>query len=186
MTIQVVRTFSDPVLRKQAMPIATIDQAIQKLAQEMLETMYFAKGIGLAGPQVGASQRIITVDISAEDEEFHPLVLINPEIIKASGEAEYEEGCLSVPGFNGVVVRPEQITVRFKTLNNEPQTRPCKGLLARVIQHEIDHLDGVLFTDYLDPDWWESEEGQKMLKEHPLFSESTKFRAELEASAKNS
>ncbi|MBN2385269.1 peptide deformylase [bacterium] len=176
MTIQVVRTFSDPVLRKKADPIKQITPEIKTLARDMLETMYCSKGIGLAAPQVGVSQRIVTIDISNEGEELHPMVFINPEITKSSGQVDYEEGCLSVPGYHGVVIRPEQVTVRFQTLDGQNKTIPCKGLLARVLQHEIDHLDGVLFTDHLDVDWWESEEGQHMEKDHPRFSETTKFR----------
>lgn len=174
MSLLAIRTFDDPVLRKNVERVKSISEEIKTIARDMLETMYFSKGIGLAAPQVGEQKSIITVDISQENDSLHPMVLINPEIVSAKGEIEYEEGCLSVPGFNGSVIRPEQITVKFTSLKGERQSLPCKGLLARVIQHEIDHLNGVLFTDYLDQVWWDSEEGQRMQQEHPKFSLSTK------------
>ncbi|MFC1849627.1 peptide deformylase [candidate division CSSED10-310 bacterium] len=178
MTILAVRTFNDPILRKKAQKIAAITPHIKKLAQDMLETMYLSKGIGLAGPQVGISESIITIDISQDGESLNPMPLINPEIIKTRGQCEYEEGCLSVPGFRGSIVRPEQITVRYSTLEGEVMTLPVKGLLARVIQHEMDHLNGILFTDFLDQNWWDSEEGKQMELDHPKFMRETQYRVE--------
>lgn len=176
MSLLVVRTFTDPVLRKRSQSIEKVTEDIQELVKDMVETMYFYKGIGLAAPQIGVSQKLITIDISQDNESLNPQVFINPEIIKSKGSAEYSEGCLSIPNFNGDVIRSEQVTVKFISLEGEEKIYPVKGLLARVLQHEIDHLHGILFTDYLDERWWNSEEGQKMLSEHPRFSEETKNR----------
>jgi len=176
MSLLTVRTFDDPILRKEAGHIDIISSEIRGLASDMIETMYFAKGIGLAAPQVGISKRLITIDISRDKEGFNPTVFINPEIVKSKGLSEYDEGCLSIPSFEGTVIRPEQITVRYQTLDGDSKRIPCKGLLARVIQHEIDHLDGILFTDRLESSWWESEIGERMNTENPNFSKMTKFR----------
>lgn len=176
MALLTVRTFDDPILRKKAVDIEEITPDIRKLASDMIETMYFSNGIGLAAPQIGVSKRLITIDISQDKESLNPMVFVNPEIIKSKGLCEFEEGCLSIPTFNGTIIRPEQVTIRYQTLDGESRRLPCKGLLARVIQHEIDHLNGILFTDRLEPFWWESEDGFRMSEEHPRFSAQTKFR----------
>ncbi|MEJ2687072.1 MAG: peptide deformylase [Gammaproteobacteria bacterium] len=139
--------FPDPRLRTRAEPVEQVDDSIRRLVDDMFETMYQAPGIGLAATQVNVHRRIIAIDISEERDQ--PLCLINPEILERSGEEEMEEGCLSVPGIYDRVVRAERI--RFRALDRDGQSfeQEAEGLLAVCIQHEIDHLDGRLFVDYL-------------------------------------
>ena len=141
--------FPDPRLRKRALPVDTIDDAIRGLIDDMLETMYVAPGIGLAANQVNVQKRIIVIDISEDKDQ--PLVLINPSILERYGEEEMEEGCLSVPGYYDTVRRAESIRMSALDRNGEPFELKTDGLLAVCIQHEIDHLDGKLFVDYLSP-----------------------------------
>lgn len=139
-------TLGNDVLRQKALPIQDIDSQIKALAQQMIETMHQGRGIGLAGPQVGLLQRIFVVHIDGES----PRVFINPTIIGTSPElSQYEEGCLSIPGLYADVTRPEKITVQAWNERGRPFTLDAEGLLARVIQHEYDHLEGVLFIDRL-------------------------------------
>lgn len=139
--------FPDPRLRKKALPIQSVSNEIRQLAQDMLETMYDAPGVGLAAIQVNVQKRIVVIDVS--EDKSSPLVFINPEIIKQEGEREHEEGCLSVPEAYEMVTRAD--TVRVKALDQEgkPFELDADELLATCIQHEIDHLDGKLFVDYL-------------------------------------
>ncbi|MAW27610.1 MAG: peptide deformylase [Gammaproteobacteria bacterium] len=139
--------FPDPRLRKIASPITDVTGKIATLADDMLETMYAAPGIGLAASQVNVHQRLIVVDISNEKNE--PVILINPKIIATEGEREAEEGCLSVPGFYEPVTRPARIEVAAINRDGEPYTLVAEGLLAVCIQHEMDHLEGRLFVDYI-------------------------------------
>ncbi len=139
--------FPDPRLRECARPVETVDDGIRRLVEDMLETMYDAPGIGLAAIQVNVPWRVITVDVSEEKNE--PLALINPEILERFGEEEMEEGCLSVPGVFETVRRAERVRVRALNPAGEPLEFDVDGLLAVCIQHEIDHLDGKLFVDYL-------------------------------------
>jgi len=139
--------FPDPRLRIRAAPVETIDEVIRTLAANMLETMYQAPGIGLAATQVNVHKRLIVVDVSPTKD--HPLCLINPELICREGEEEMEEGCLSVPGVFEIVRRAEKIRVRALDLTGQTLEIDADGLLAVCIQHEIDHLDGKLFVDYL-------------------------------------
>ncbi len=138
-------------LRKKAKPVQKLDLDIIALIKDMFDTMHSADGIGLAANQVGVLKRIIVVDVSYLEETKHikPFALINPEVIQKSGKCTMEEGCLSVPSVRAEVVRPERITVKYKDTNFIDQQIVAEGILARVILHEIDHLDGVLFTDYL-------------------------------------
>ncbi|NLJ08980.1 MAG: peptide deformylase [Treponema sp.] len=139
-------TLGNDVLRQKALPIQDIDAQVKALAQEMIETMHRGRGIGLAGPQVGLLQRIFVVQIDGES----PRVFINPSIIGTSPEiSQYEEGCLSIPGLYADVTRPEKVTVQAWNERGRPFTLDAEGLLARVIQHEYDHLEGVLFIDRL-------------------------------------
>lgn len=138
-------------LRKKAKPVTQIDDATLKFIMDMFETMHTADGIGLAANQVGVLQRIIVVDISClEDfEHIKPFALLNPEVISEEGKCTMEEGCLSVPDVRGEVERPEKIVVNYKDTNFKDQQIVAEDLLARVILHELDHLNGVLFVDYL-------------------------------------
>ncbi len=141
----------DPVLRKVAAPIADIDDRIRALAADMLETMYEAPGIGLAAPQVGVLERLIVCDVATdEDAEPAPMVLVNPVIEAASEETKvYEEGCLSIPEFLEEVTRPAAVRVAYLDRDGTPQVVEADGLLAVCLQHEIDHLNGVLFIDHI-------------------------------------
>lgn len=139
--------FPDPRLRIKAAPVAAVDDALRKLVDDMFETMYAAPGIGLAAPQINVSKRVVVIDISLERNQ--PLCLINPEILAREGEISSEEGCLSVPDEFEVVERASKVEVRALGRDGLPFEMEAEGLLAVCIQHEIDHLDGKLFVDYL-------------------------------------
>ena len=139
--------FPDPRLRNLARPVTEVDDAVRQLVDDMFETMYAAPGIGLAAIQVNVAKRIVVIDIS--EDKTQPLCLINPEIIEKHGVEEMEEGCLSVPGVYDVVQRAERIRVRALDREGQVFETETDGLLAVCIQHEIDHLDGKLFVDYL-------------------------------------
>jgi len=139
--------FPDPRLRTKASPVETVDDELRQLIDDMFETMYAAPGIGLAATQVDVHQRLLVADVSPDKSEPH--VLINPEIIEKDGVTATDEGCLSVPGYYEEVKRAEHILVRFLDRNGEQQEMEAEGLLAVCIQHEMDHLDGKLFVDYL-------------------------------------
>ena len=147
MSILTILEFPDDRLRKKAAPVKTVDANIRKLLDDMLETMYEAKGVGLAATQVNVHLRVIVMDVS--DEKTEPLFLINPEIIAKDGVKESEEGCLSVPGFYEPVNRAEHIRVRALNKDGETFEFDAEGLLAVCVQHEMDHLEGKLFVDYL-------------------------------------
>jgi peptide deformylase len=140
----------DERLRAIAEPIEKIDDEVKKLAKDMLDTMYEAPGIGLAAPQVGELKRIVVMDLAKDGEEPDPIVMVNPEILKYSDETVVtEEGCLSIPELYYDVERPAEVTVRYTDLDGKVIERDAKERLAVCIQHEIDHLDGVLYIDYL-------------------------------------
>lgn len=147
MAILNILHFPDPLLRNQAKPVGKVDDSLRELIDDMLETMYQAPGIGLAATQVNDLRRVVVIDIS--DEHDQPLCLINPEILQKEGEEEMDEGCLSVPGIYEKVTRAEHIWVRALNREGESIEMEADGLLAVCIQHEIDHLDGKLFVDYL-------------------------------------
>ena len=140
----------DPILRKTSEPIEKVDNSIRKLMQEMLETMYAAPGIGLAAVQVGILKRLIVIDISKDKEKKEPLFLINPEILEKSETTSiYEEGCLSLPEQFAEIERPAECSLKYLDLNGNQKNLKATGLLSTCIQHEVDHLNGVLFIDYL-------------------------------------
>lgn len=147
MAILNVLEFPDPRLRTKAAPIAAVDDALRGLIDDMFETMYAAPGIGLAATQVDVHRRLLVADVSSEKNEPH--VLINPEILDREGLIVIEEGCLSVPGFYAEVERAERIRVRFLGRDGNAREKEMDGLLAVCVQHEMDHLDGKLFVDYL-------------------------------------
>ncbi len=149
MALLEILEFPDERLRKKALPVAEVDRAIQQLVDDMLETMYEAPGVGLAATQVNVQKRIIVIDVSEDKDQ--PLCLINPEILDKAGSEESEEGCLSVPGIFEKVQRAEKVKVRALDRQGKPFEIDADGLLAVCIQHEIDHLDGKLFVDYLSP-----------------------------------
>lgn len=143
-----IHYLGDRVLRQPAKRVAKVDHNIRKLAEQMLQTMYSADGIGLAAPQVGINKQMIVVDCEPNNQDNPPLVLINPEIKSfGSTPCDGQEGCLSIPGVYLDVTRPDDIEVAYKDENGRPRTLKTNGLLSRVIQHEIDHLKGVMFVD---------------------------------------
>jgi peptide deformylase len=147
-----IRIIPDPVLRQKAVPVKAVDARIVKLMEDMLETMYVGNGIGLAANQVGVAERVITIDISEERNGTKALLMANPEIVWKSEEPfVYREGCLSVPEQYAEVTRPRRIRLTYLDKNNKPQELEAEDLLSVCVQHEIDHINGVLFIDYLSP-----------------------------------
>ena len=152
MSLRPILLHPDPRLKAVAKPIAAIDEGLRRLAQDMLDTMYDAPGIGLAAPQVGVMSRLIVMDCAKNDEPARPLALVNPEVTWTSGEtAPYEEGCLSIPDHFADVTRPTEVEVRWTDLEGNPRHERFAGLWAVCVQHEIDHLNGKLFIDRIGP-----------------------------------
>jgi peptide deformylase len=150
MSIRPLVILPDSKLRLISEPIKEVTNEIRRLADDMLETMYDAPGVGLAAIQIGVPVRMVTMDVSKSDDERQPMVLINPEILWASEEKRvYEEGCLSIPEYYEEVERPDRVRFRYMNLQGETVEQDADGLLATCVQHEIDHLNGVLFIDYL-------------------------------------
>ena len=149
MTIRKILTEPDPFLRTKSQDVDKVDDETRKLMDDMLDTMYAAPGIGLAAIQVGVPKRIIVIDLSKEEKK-RPLYFVNPKIIlKSSSNATYEEGCLSVPGQFAEIDRPDRCHINYLDYNGNPKELKAEGLLATCIQHEVDHLEGILFIDYL-------------------------------------
>ena len=154
--------YGEPVLREKSEPVAIVTDQLRSLAVDMIATMHAAKGVGLAAQQIGRTERVCVIDIpegceTEEDEAFNsivpmPLILFNPEIISREGRQLDKEGCLSFPGVGGSVDRAAQVTCQYLDMNNMPQIVTARGFLARAIQHELDHLDGVLYIDRLSED----------------------------------
>ncbi|MGV8074941.1 MAG: peptide deformylase [Syntrophobacteraceae bacterium] len=151
MSVLEIRTYPDPVLRRKAEPIEKVDSEIRKLIDDMAETMYKAPGVGLAANQVGMPIRVVVVDLQKSDNREGLLVLINPKIVSSQGSITFEEGCLSIPEFFSNVKRCEEVTVEALDRDEKPLEIAASGLLAVVLQHEIDHLEGKLFIDRLGP-----------------------------------
>ena len=140
----------DPILREKSAALEKVDDEIRALLDDMLETMYVAPGIGLAAVQVGILKRLIVIDISKNEEKKNPLFLINPEILSRSKQTSiYEEGCLSLPGHFAEIERPEECQIKYIDYDGKKKEMKANGLLATCIQHEVDHLNGILFIDYL-------------------------------------
>lgn len=156
MAIMDILIDGDPRLRLRAQKVRQVDNDLRRIAQDMWETMEDAEGVGLAGPQVGVMRRIITVHVAAgmdeEDDPEYRYTLVNPEVVRGYGEQTGLEGCLSIPGWAGEVTRCDSVTVKAQGLDNKPVRIKAQGYLARVLQHEIDHLDGVMFTDRMAED----------------------------------
>jgi len=159
MSLLKIRKLGDPMLKKKCRPVAEITPEIKQLAADMLETMYSAPGVGLAASQVGVPVRMCVIDIKPEGKRL-PIVLINPRIITKKGAVTEEEGCLSLPGIVARVRRPGEVTVEGVNDKGFPVSVSGQGILSRVLQHELDHLDGKVFIDYLN--WWDK---QKLMRE---------------------
>ena len=150
MAINPIQFVPDPVLRKSALPVENITDKTLQLLDDMAETMYDAPGIGLAGPQIGELRRLIVMDCSRDNEKSELWQMINPEVIELSEDnSTLEEGCLSIPGHTADVSRPDWIKLRFTDIKGKEQQIKAEGLLAACIQHEIDHLNGILFIDHI-------------------------------------
>ncbi len=165
MAIRRIREIGDPILNKQCKSVKEMTPRVQELIDDMFETMYDANGVGLAAPQVGILKRIVVIDCAGSEEEPDPIVLINPEILETDGEQTGQEGCLSVPGKCGIVTRPMYAKVR--ALNEEMEEYIVEGeeLLARALCHEIDHLDGHLYTEIVEGDLMTPEEAAERAEE---------------------
>ena len=150
MSVKKIIIEPDPILRKKSQPLEYVNKEIQKFLKDMLSIMYAAPGIGLAAVQVGVLKRLIVIDLSKDGEKKNPLFLINPEITYKSNETSiYEEGCLSLPGHFAEVERPAECHLNYIDYNGNKKNLKANGLLATCVQHEVDHLDGILFIDYL-------------------------------------
>jgi peptide deformylase len=147
--IRKILIYPDPELKKKSHPVTVINEKTRELVQDMLETMYDAPGVGLAAPQIGVHQRIAVIDVSGRDEKPDVIVAINPVIVHSEGESYEEEGCLSVPHYAANVRRHAKVVVKALNLEGEEVAYNAEGLLAIALQHEIDHLDGILFIDHL-------------------------------------
>ena len=139
--------YGAPELKKVSSQVEEFGIDLEKLVDDLKQTMYAEKGVGLAAPQIGVNLRVIVADVTTAGEEGELLSLVNPEIVDSQGKEKREEGCLSIPGFTAMVERPSHIGIRAQDLRGEPVERDAEGLLARVISHEIDHLDGILYLD---------------------------------------
>lgn len=148
-----LKYYGDPILRKETDSVKDFDHSLELFAQEMIETMRTNEGVGLAGPQVGDLRSLIVIDVSSEEDEepVEPLILVNPDIKELSGSCVMEEGCLSIPDVRVEIERPEEIRIKFQDVKGVKKDLKCDGILARVIQHEVDHLRGRLMIDYLSP-----------------------------------
>ncbi len=146
MAVLTMRHLPDPVLKQKAKRVPTIDKSIQKLIDDMVETMQQAKGVGLAAPQVGISQRVIVLQMPGEE----PMAIINPEIVKRSGEREVSEACLSVPGYAGKIKRSISVTVKGLNRQGKPIRIKATDLMAQALEHELDHLNGTLYIDHIE------------------------------------
>ena len=152
MALREIRILGARVLREPAAPVESVTDEIRRLIGDMFDTMYDAEGIGLAAPQVGVSQRVLIVDVPGEDDRRHVHALVNPVVVESDGTTDKAtEGCLSIPGLEETVTRPVRVTVEGLSPDGEPVRVEADGLLARALQHEVDHLDGILFIDRLSP-----------------------------------
>jgi len=151
MAILEIKKYPEKVLKQKALPVTTFDQELQALIDNMIETMYAAPGVGLAAPQVGETKRLAVIDISSRDEKHPLIVIVNPVIVRCEGEVEFEEGCLSLPEYTAVVKRAENVVVKAQDRDGKEIAIQGEDLLAIALQHEIDHLDGILLIDRISP-----------------------------------
>ena len=150
MAVRDIVKLPDPILKTVSVPVPAVTDELRGLVKDMFDTMYAAPGIGLAAVQIGVRKRIVVTDVAKDEEPKTPMCFVNPEVVWRSEETtDYEEGCLSIPEFFDTVVRPAEVRVRYMDLEGEEQVIHCTGLLATCIQHEIDHINGVLFIDHL-------------------------------------
>jgi peptide deformylase len=167
-----VRTYGDPVLRQKANPIETVDGALVKLVDDMLETMHEAVGVGLAAPQVGVQRRLFVYEL-----DDGPQAIINPEIVESSGELYHDEACLSIPGLRIGIVRPEKVLLQGYDLDGNELTIEADDFMGRMFQHEVDHLDGVLMVERLDEDM--RKQALRILRDRAMGLDTTAMEAKL-------
>ncbi len=151
MAVLEIKKYPEKVLKQKAAPVTKVNDEIKTLVDDMVETMYAAPGVGLAAPQVGISKRIAVIDVTMKDAEMPLIVLINPELVRREGCIEFEEGCLSFPGFTAKIERAEKLLVRALDRDGRPFEIESEGLLSIAMQHEMDHLDGILLIDRISP-----------------------------------
>ena len=151
MAVLEIKKYPAPVLKRKAAPVTGFDVEFQRLIDDMVETMYAAPGVGLAAPQVGVSKSLAVIDVSSRDEKYPLIVLVNPCIVESQGEIEFEEGCLSIPDYTAKVKRAESLVVRAHDRGGREVEIEADGLLAIALQHEIDHLEGILLIDRISP-----------------------------------
>jgi len=151
MAVRTILHYPEPLLKQVSVTVTEFDDVLKQLAQDMAETMYDAPGVGLAAPQVGELKRLIVLDCSGSENPADLIVAVNPEIVEKEGESCEEEGCLSVPEYYATVKRFSRVTMNYQDVDGNPQQRQAEGLLAVAMQHEIDHLQGILFVDHLSP-----------------------------------
>jgi len=151
MAILEIKKYPEKVLKQKALPVTSFDQDLQELIDSMIETMYAAPGVGLAAPQVGQPKRLAVIDISTREYKVPLLVIVNPVIVSSEGEVEFEEGCLSLPEYTALVKRAEQVVVKAQDRDGKAMEIEGTDLLAIALQHEIDHLDGILLIDRISP-----------------------------------
>lgn len=147
--VREILIWPDPVLKQKSKPVAKVDDSIRTLVKDMFETMYASEGVGLAAPQVGVLQRVIVLDTTHSQPESRPLAMINPELVGLEGKTTYTEACLSIPGESEDVDRAAIVTVKYLDVDGQEQTLRCDGLLAIAVQHETDHLNGVVYVDHV-------------------------------------
>ncbi len=147
--VREILIWPDPILKKKASSVAKVDATIRSLVADMFETMYAADGVGLAAPQVGVLKNVIVLDTTPRQPESRPIAMINPRIVAAEGKTVYTEGCLSIPGEAEDVERAAKVTVKFLDVDGQEQTLECEGLLAIAVQHETDHLNGIVYVDHV-------------------------------------
>ena len=170
MTVRKILTIPDPILREKSIPVEKVDKDIKNLMNDMLQTMYDAPGIGLAAIQIGVPKRVVVMDISKDVDKKEPMYFVNPKITwKSNVNATYEEGCLSIPNQFANIERPEKCNIKYLDYDGEEKEIKAEGLLATCIQHEIDHLNGILFIDYLSK-----------LKKNIIIKKLSKNKKELE------
>ncbi len=149
--IREIRLLGDPALRRKTDPVEVFDEDLAAFAADLIETMYAADGVGLAAPQVGDTRRVTVIDVSVERDGSEAVALVNPRVVETEGRIPSEEGCLSIPGMVETIERAARVVVEYRDLEGQPRTVEGRELLGRALQHEIDHLDGILFIDHLGP-----------------------------------
>ncbi len=180
--VREILVWPHPTLKQKALPVTKFDDSVRELVKDMFESMNAADGVGLAAPQIGVLKRVIVLDTSSKQPELKPVAMINPEILNVEGSFVYKEGCLSVPGEAEDVERAAKVTVRYHDENGEQQTMTCEGLLATAVQHETDHLNGVMFVDHISA--LKREVIRKKMKKIQSYREEKKERRESAAEAR--